>query len=124
MSMNKSGLPQMQLGQLMDIMTSSDRMKIFDGTDEKTAKLLYKGFVACMEYEKENIDLTRRVARVGLGVDIFRKDQPNCQFNTMQYIQQLAEEVPVESISEYKYSDLQENIYTRIFLEVTADETE
>lgn len=28
MSMNKSGLPQMQLGQLMDIMTSSERIKM------------------------------------------------------------------------------------------------
>lgn len=116
--MNESGLEQMRLGQLVDRMTSSDRMKIFDGTDEKTAKLLYKGFVSCLEYQKDNIDLTRKVAKVGLGVDIFCKEQPECQWNTMQGIRQLTEEVPVESISEYKYADLQENIYTRIFLEV------
>lgn len=118
----ESRLEKLRLGQLLDVLINSDRIKIFDGDNEK-APVLYTGFVACIDYEETQIDSSRRVARVGLGTDIFRKEKPG-SWNTFAHTAQLGEEVPVESISDFSYSDLEEIIYTRIFLEVTADETE
>lgn len=116
----ESGLDRPQLGQLLDVMIPSDRIKVFDGVSEKDP-VLYTGYAANYNYSREKTDKTRRVAKVGLGCDIFRKDNPG-GWNTFAHSTALAEEVPVESISNFEYADLQEIIYTRIFLEVAADE--
>ena len=118
----KSGLERPQLGQLLDVLIPSDRIKVFDGESEKDP-VLFTGYVANFNYTREHIDKARRVARAGLGTDIFRKDKPG-SWNTFAHSTALAEEIPVESISNFEYADLQEIIYTRIFLEVAADEKE
>lgn len=104
------------LGQLLDVLVNSDRIKIYDGEKEKDP-VIYTGYVACVVHEEKAIDRSRRVARIGLGVDIFRKEKPD-GWNTFTHIPTLGEEVPVESISDFEFSDLEEIIYTRIFLEV------
>lgn len=119
---NESGLERPQLGQLLDVLIPSDRIKVFDGASEKDT-VLFTGFAANFNYTREHIDRSRRIARVGLGTDIFRKEKPG-SWNTFAHSTALGEEVPVESISNFEYADLQEIIYTRIFLEVAADETE
>jgi hypothetical protein len=119
---NESGLERPQLGQLLDVLIPSDRIKVFDGASEKDP-VLFTGFAANFNYTREHIDRSRRIARVGLGTDIFRKEKPG-SWNTFAHSTALGEEVPVESISNFEYADLQEIIYTRIFLEVAADETE
>lgn len=104
------------LGQLLDVLINSDRIKIYDGESEKSP-VIYTGFVACFNHEENGVDRNRRIAKTGLGVDIFRKEKPE-KWNTFSHISELGAEVPVESISDFEYSDLKEIIYTRIFLEV------
>lgn len=102
------------LGQLLDVMTDSSRIVIYDGEDEKSPEL-YRGFVACFIYEEDIIDKSRRIAKVGLGTEIFKVE--NHTFNSFVHTRPLGEEVPVENISNFVFSDLEEIIYTRIFLE-------
>ena len=85
----------------------SDRLIIEDSTGE-----LYRGFVACLGYT--GIDRNREVKRHGLSTDIHRKEQKRAgaaMYNTP------GEKVPVESISEFAFSDLEMKIYTRVVLE-------
>ena len=117
----ESGLDRLRLGQLLDVLIPSDRIKIFDGENEK-APVLYTGFVACLDYDQKEIDKTRRIARTGLGVDTFRVDDKTEKWNSFAHARPLKNEVPVESISNYKSSELEHIIYTRIFLEGKADE--
>ena len=85
----------------------SDRLIIVDRTGE-----LYRGFVACMEYTE--IDRNREVKEHGLSTDIFRKELKTV--GAARYMTE-GEEVPVESISEFPFSDLMMKIYTKVVLE-------
>ena len=60
-----------------------------------------------------NIDLTQVVKRFGLATEIFRKEK-RTQFTSNQ--KELPQEVPVESISDYGFSDLEMLIYTRVIV--------
>lgn len=85
----------------------SDRLIIEDSTGE-----LYRGFVACLGYT--GIDRNREVKRHGLSTDIHRKEEK--KVGAAKYMTQ-GEKVPVESISEFSFSDLAMMIYTKVTLE-------
>ena len=86
----------------------SDRIIIADSTGE-----LYRGFAACLHYDKK-IDRSRKVKRHGLSTDIFRKEIRRA--GVANYMTE-GEEVPVESVSEFAFSDLMMKIYTKVTLE-------
>ena len=98
----------MILEEFMKGTVPSDRIIIADSTGE-----LYRGFAACLHYDKK-IDRSRKVKRHGLSTDIFRKEIRRA--GVANYMTE-GEEVPVESISEFAFSDLEIMIYTRVVLE-------
>ena len=98
----------MILEEFMKGAVPSERLIIEDSTGE-----LYRGFVACLEYDKK-IDRSREVKRHGLSTDIHRKEQKRA--GAAMY-KTPGEKVPVESISEFAFSDLEMMIYTRVVLE-------
>lgn len=111
---NESGMERPMLGQLLDVLIPSDRIVIFDGENERSPEL-YRGYVACLDYQQKHIDKERRIAKTGLGTDIFRKERGSSHsYSKMDE----KEKIPVESISDFKFQDLEEIIFTRIFLEV------
>lgn len=85
----------------------SDRLIVEDSTGE-----LYRGFVACLGYTQ--IDRSREVKRHGLSADIHRKELK--RVGAVECMT-AGEEVPVESISEFAFSDLAMEIYTKVVLE-------
>lgn len=97
----------MILEEFMKGAVPSDRLIVEDSTGE-----LYRGFVACLGYTQ--IDRSREVKRHGLSTDIFRKELKTV--GAARYMTQ-GEEVPVESISEFTFSDLAMKIYTKVVLE-------
>lgn len=111
----ESGTERPTLGQLLDVLINSDRVVIIDGESSKDPEL-YRGFVGCFNYDSNGIDTSRRIAKTGLGCEIFRVERQD--LNKFIHTRTLGAEVPVENISDFKYSDLEEIIYTRIFLEV------
>ena len=74
----------------------------------------YRGFVGC--FNNKNIDTKRRIAKTGIGCEIFRIEKQD--FNRFARTKKLGEPIPVEKINNFKYQDMEEIIYTRIFLEV------
>ena len=110
-----SGMERPMLGQLLDVLINSDRIVIYDGEHDKSP-VLYRGFVGCFTHDGNSIDTSRRIAKTGLGCEIFRVERRD--LNSFVRTKTLGAEVPAESISDFKYSDLEEIIYTRIFLEV------
>lgn len=112
----ESGSNRPILGELLEVLINSDRIVIYDGEND-TSTELYRGYVGCFCYAQNNIDTSRRIAKTGLGTDIFRREQGSSHiYNT----EEEKKKIPMESISDFKYSDLEEIIYTRIFLEVTG----
>ncbi len=97
----------MILEEFMKGAVPSDRLIIEDSTGE-----LYRGFVGCLGYAK--IDRSREVKRHGLSTDIHRKEQKR---TGAAIYTTPGEKVPVESISEFSFSDLAMMIYTRVVLE-------
>lgn len=97
----------MILEEFMKGAVPSDMLIIEDSTGE-----LYRGFVACLEYTE--IDRSRKVKRHGLSTDIRRKDQTRA--GAVIYTTS-GEKVPVESVSEFAFSDLAMMIYTKVVLE-------
>lgn len=97
----------MILEEFMKGAVPSDRLIVEDSTGE-----LYRGFVACLGYTQ--IDRSREVKRHGLSADIHRKELK--RVGAAEYMT-AGEEVPVESISEFAFSDLAMEIYTKVVLE-------
>lgn len=97
----------MILEEFMKEAVPSDRLIIEDSTGE-----LYRGFVACLGYTE--IDRSREIKRHGLSTDIYRKEEK--KVGAAKYMTQ-GEKVPVESISEFSFSDLAMMIYTKVVLE-------
>lgn len=98
----------MILEEFMKEAVPSERLIIEDSTGE-----IYRGFVACLDYDKK-IDRNREVKRHGLSTDIHRKEEK--KVGAAKYMTQ-GEKVPVESISEFSFSDLAMMIYTKVVLE-------
>ena len=97
----------MILEEFMKGAVPSDRLIVEDSTGE-----IYRGFVACLGYTQ--IDRSREVKRHGLSTDIHRKEQKR---TGAAIYTTPGEEVPVESISEFSFSDLAMEIYTKVVLE-------
>ena len=95
----------MILEEFMKGAVPSERLIIEDSTGE-----LYRGFVACLEYDKK-IDRSREVKRHGLSTEIYRREEKKvgAAKNTTD-----GEEVPVEGISRFSFSDLIMKIYTKV----------
>lgn len=85
----------------------SDRLIVEDRTGE-----LYRGFVACLGYAQ--VDRSREVKKHGLSTDIYRKELKTV--GAAKYMTE-GEEVQVESISEFPFSDMMMKIYTKVTLE-------
>lgn len=98
----------MILEEFMKGTVPSDMLIIEDSTGE-----LYRGFAACLQYSKR-VDWSRNVKRHGLSTDIFRKEVRRA--GVAEYMT-AGEEIPVESISEFGFSDLMMKIYTKVVLE-------
>ncbi|MCM1232687.1 MAG: hypothetical protein NC489_21385 [Ruminococcus flavefaciens] len=98
----------MILEEFMKSTVPSDRLIIEDSTGE-----LYRGFVGGLQYNTA-IDRSREVIRHGLSTDIFRKE--NRKMGAASYTT-AGEEIPVERISEFAFSDLMMKIYTKVTLE-------
>ena len=98
----------MILEEFMKEAVPSDRLIIEDSTGE-----LYRGFVACLEYDKK-IDRSREVKRHGLSTEIYRREEK--KVGAAKYTTD-GEEVPVEGISKFSFSDLIMKIYTRVVVE-------
>lgn len=113
--MNIRTMERPMLGQILDVAEDSSRIVIYDGEGEKSREL-YRGYVGCFKYDGIGIDVSRRIAGVGLETEIYRKEDKH--WNKYTHTQMLGAEVPLENISDFKYQDLEEIIYTRIFLEV------
>lgn len=113
----KSGMERPMLGQLLDVLVNSDRIVIYDG-EHDTSPVLYRGYVGCFTHDRNSIDTSRRIAKTGLGCEIFRVEKRD--LNSFVHTKTLGAEVPVENISDFRFSDLEEIIYTRIFLEVAG----
>lgn len=97
----------MILEEFMKEAVPSDRLIIEDSTGE-----LYRGFVGCLGYT--GIDRSREVKQHGLSTDIHRREEK--KVGAAKYTTD-GEEVPVEGISEFSFSDLIMKIYTRVVLE-------
>lgn len=95
------------LEEFMQGAVPSDRLIIEDSTGE-----LYRGFVACLGYTQ--IDRSRKIKRHGLSTDIHRKEEVKA--GAAKYMT-AGEKVPVESISDFSFSDLAMMIYTKVVLE-------
>ena len=87
----------MILEEFMKGAVPSERLIIEDSTGE-----LYRGFVACLEYDKK-IDRSREVKRHGLSTEIYRREEK--KVGAAKYTTD-GEEVPVEGISRFSFSDL------------------
>lgn len=98
----------MILEEFMKGAVPSGRLIIEDSTGE-----LYRGFVACLEYDKK-IDRSREVKRHGLSTEIYRREEK--KVGAAKYTTD-GEEVPVEGISRFSFSDLIMIIYTKVVLE-------
>lgn len=97
----------MILEEFMKEAVPSDRLIIEDSTGE-----LYRGFAGCLAYT--GIDRSREVKQHGLSTDIHRREEK--KVGAAKYTTD-GEEVPVEGISEFSFSDLIMKIYTRVVLE-------
>lgn len=95
----------MILEEFMKGAVPSERLIIEDSTGE-----LYRGFVACLEYDKK-IDRSREVKRHGLSTEIYRREEK--KVGVAKYTTD-GEEVPVEGISRFSFSDLIMKIYTKV----------
>ena len=98
----------MILEEFMKGAVPSERLIIEDSTGE-----LYRGFVACLEYDKK-IDRSREVKRHGLSTEIYRREEK--KVGAAKYTTD-GEEVPVEGTLFRSFSDLIMKIYTRVVLE-------
>ena len=97
----------MILEEFMKGAVPSDRLIVEDNTGG-----LYRGFVACLGYTQ--IDRSREVKRHGLSTEIYRREEK--KVGAAKYTTD-GEEVPVEGISKFSFSDLIMKIYTRVVLE-------
>lgn len=109
----RSGLAGLQLGQLLDVMTNSDRIVIHDGSNSNSP-VIYKGYVACLDYLERNIDCRRRVLGVGIGATFYTVDK--AKLNKFSHTQPLDEEITAEQAGRYDFKDLVEFVYTNIYL--------
>lgn len=102
----------MTLGEILEKATHSDRLIVCDTSGHE----LYRGFVACIGYG-DGIDLQRTVKRFGLSTNIFRKENRAAErMKEYRYGTQPEPDNP-ENISDFKFSDLEMMIYTKVVLE-------
>lgn len=97
----------MKLREFLEAHTPSDRLLIIDSAGNE----IYRGFVGCIQYG--NINGNREIRQFGLGTDIFKKGKKG----RFDFITPLGEEVKVENVSNFSFSDLSMRIYTRVVLE-------
>lgn len=99
---------EVTLEQLIKRMIPSDRLII----EDENGKELYKGYVGCMEHI--DFQTSRRVKRFGLSTNIFRKEtsKKGILIHTL-----LGEEISAEHTSEFSFSDLVMQIFTKVIVE-------
>lgn len=98
----------MRLEEFVGTMIPSERLVIYDAA----GAVLYKGYVG--NFYHSGIDTARQVKRHGLGTEIFRKER---RAGFVNQFKDLPPKTPVESTSDFPFSDLEMLIFTRVFLE-------
>ena len=98
---------KVKLREFLEAHTPSDRLLIIDSAGNE----IYRGFVGCIQYG--NINGNMEIRQFGLGTDIFKKGKKG----RFDFITPLGEEVKVENVSSFSFSDLSMWIYTRVVLE-------
>lgn len=100
---------KIKLGQLVEHMLPSDRLLILD--EDRTE--IYKGYVGCFKYQ--GTDRNREVREVRLHTEIFKRE--NARRYQMGPPTYTKAPVSMEHLSDFKYSDLEMLIYSKITLE-------
>lgn len=106
----------MILGEYLEGMTQSERLWVRekDGTD------VFRGFVGNFQYAKDAERYKQReIESHGLNVQIFRKE---VRTDRLRREVKLLDEIPVESISDYQYQDLEMLIYNGVKLKGRENE--
>lgn len=98
----------MTLGEIVEKMIPSDRLIV---TNSDKAEL-YRGYVENFRYS--TADRSHEVAKIQLATDIFLKKNREKELGSQKV---LTPQMPVESISDYAFSDLEILIFTKITLE-------
>lgn len=99
---------EVTLEQLTERMIPTDRLIV----EDVSGKELYTGYVGCMQYE--HLDTSRHVKKTGLTTKIFRREQKpsGTKFDNVP-----GGEVSADHLSEFSFSDLVMQIYTKIIVE-------
>lgn len=99
---------EVTLGQLIERMIPTDRLIVQD----ESGKELYKGYVGCTQYE--HLDTSRHVKKTGLKTNIFLREQRQAgtKFDRVP-----GGAVDADHLSEFKFSDLVMQIFTKVIVE-------
>ncbi len=99
---------EMTLEQLIERLYGSDRIQITNAANQT----VYRGYAASA-MDGLGIDLQRKVRRVGIGLESYRKTDTMWDWKK---IDKLPPQVPFESIPEYNIGDLTQLLFIRIQL--------
>lgn len=99
---------EVTLEQLIERMIPTDRLIV----EDESGKELYKGYVGCTQYE--DLDTSRHVRKTGLTTNIFRREQRQAgtKFDKVP-----GGTVSADHLSEFSFSDLVMQIFTKIIVE-------
>ena len=98
----------MQLGELIEKMTTSDRLVIINAAGQ----VIYRGYVA--NFAHGTINPLRRVERFGLGMETYKRTEKMWDWAN---IRELPEQIPVEQLGQYDIGQLQQLLFIRVILE-------
>lgn len=98
----------MQLGELIEKMTPSDRLVIINAAGQ----VIYRGYVAHFAHGK--INPLRRVKCFGLALETYKRTEKMWDWEN---IRELSEQIPVEQLGQYDIGQLQQLLFIRIILE-------
>lgn len=88
----------MQLGELIEKMTTSDRLVIINAAGQ----VIYRGYAA--NFAHGTINPLRRVKRFGLDMETYKRTEKMWDWAN---IRELPEQIPVEQLGQYDIGQLQ-----------------
>lgn len=98
----------MQLGELIEKMTTSDRLVIINAAGQ----VIYRGYAA--NFAHGTINPLRRVKRFGLDMETYKRTEKMWDWAN---IRELPEQIPVEQLGQYDIGQLQQLLFIRVILE-------
>lgn len=100
--------PKMFLGEVIESCTGSERIVVLNAASQT----VYRGYAANF-MESSNVSPMRRVKRIGIGMETYRKTDALWDW---KHSKELPEQVPIESIPEYDIGDLRQFVFMKIQL--------